>query len=62
MVDMPLMYRLVISVDRCRRIFVYNLIASHLRKPSLRNFDFKLVQPVNSELFIIYVPPFHKPQ
>ena len=48
----PLIFnRLSVSVDRCWRIFVNNLIASHLRKPNLRNTGFILTQPVNSPLF-----------
>ena len=44
--------RLAISVARSWRIFVYNLIASHLRKPNLRNLDFELAQPSHRELFL----------
>ena len=46
-----LINRLAISVARCWRNFVYNLIASHLRKPILRNFGLKLAQPSHGPLF-----------
>ena len=48
------MNRLAISVDRFWRIFVYNFIACQLHKQNLRNLDFKLAQPVNSELCFSY--------
>ena len=38
-----------ISGDRFWRICVYNLIASHLRKPDLRNIGWKLTQPITSD-------------
>ena len=38
-----------ISGDRFWKIFVYNLIASHLRKPNLRNIGWKLSQPVTRD-------------
>ena len=47
-----ILIRLAISVARSWRIFVYNLIASHLRKPNLRNLDFELAQPSHRELFL----------
>ena len=48
------MSRLAISVASCCRNFVYNLIASHLRKPILRNIDLKLAQPGHGPLFFIH--------
>ena len=39
-----------VLVERCRKLFVYNLIASHLRKPNLPNIGLILTQPVNRDL------------
>ena len=49
-----LIHRLSISVAQCWRNFVYNLIASHLRKPILRNIGLKLAQPGHGPLFFTH--------
>ena len=47
-----------ISDERFWRTFVYNLIASHLCKPNLRNISWKLSQPVTWDRSLIYNFPF----
>ena len=46
--------KLAIFVARCWRIFVNNLIASHLRKPNLRNMSLRFTQPSHGDLFFTH--------